>query len=63
MWTRITAYFFLLLGVAGVCLPILPGIPFLLIGMRLLGPDHPLTRPVVGWINKNRKSPEQAQSE
>lgn len=47
------AYAFIAVGVAGVCLPILPGIPFLLVGMRLLGPDHWLTRPIVGIVKRN----------
>lgn len=33
------------LGLAGVLLPIMPGMPFLLIGAALLGHDHPLVRP------------------
>ncbi len=52
MRKRVVAYTFIAVGVAGVCLPVLPGIPFLLIGMRLLGPDHWITRPIMGVIRK-----------
>ena len=33
-------------GMVGMILPIIPGIPFLLAGLFLLGPDHPLARSV-----------------
>lgn len=52
MRKRIVGYTFIAIGVAGICLPVLPGIPFLLIGMRLLGPDHWITRPIMGAIHK-----------
>lgn len=35
-------------GMVGMILPIIPGIPFLLAGLFLLGPDHPLARSVHG---------------
>ena len=54
MRKRVVGYFFIIAGVAGICLPIIPGVPFLLIGMRLLGPDHWITRPIVGLLKKAR---------
>lgn len=33
-------------GVIGTVLPVIPGIPFLVAGMVVLGPDHALTRAV-----------------
>lgn len=38
------AYLFLAAGAAGLALPFLPGIPLLLVGLKLLGPNHPITR-------------------
>ncbi|PYT08215.1 MAG: hypothetical protein DMF60_05285 [Acidobacteria bacterium] len=46
MKKQIAGYVCLVLGVAGLALPFLPGIALLLVGMRLLGPDHPVTRPL-----------------
>jgi len=41
-------------GVVGVILPIVPGWPFLLAAVALLGPDHRLTRPFVGLVQRAR---------
>ena len=41
-------------GVVGVMLPIVPGWPFLLAAVALLGPDHRLTRPFVGLVQRAR---------
>ena len=49
-----TGYFCLLLGVAGVLLPIIPGIPFLLVAVKLLGLDHPLIKPFADRIRDLR---------
>jgi uncharacterized RDD family membrane protein YckC len=46
MVKRISAYLCLAAGVAGLALPVLPGIPLLIIGLGLLGPDHPLRKTV-----------------
>jgi uncharacterized membrane protein YbaN (DUF454 family) len=44
MAKRCLAYICLIVGVAGVVLPVIPGIPFLIVGVRLLGRDHWLAR-------------------
>ena len=41
---RSLAIFCLMLGMAGCVLPIIPGLPFFVIGGRLLGPRDPLLR-------------------
>jgi uncharacterized membrane protein YbaN (DUF454 family) len=55
MLKRSTAYVCLAIGVAGVVLPLLPGVPFLLAGFKLLGPDHSLTRGLVRVFRKYSK--------
>ena len=44
MAKRCLGYGCLAVGVLGIALPVLPGIPFLLIGLRLLGSDHWLAK-------------------
>jgi hypothetical protein len=41
-------------GVIGVALPIIPGFPFLLAAVAVLGPDHRLTRPINGLLQRGR---------
>lgn len=41
---RLTGWMFILLGIAGIVLPILQGILFLLVGMYILGRVSPRTR-------------------
>lgn len=52
MWKRrsrrIGGYLCIAAGVAGLLLPILPGIPFLLAGIALLGPDAPFSQ----WLSR-----------
>jgi len=40
---------FLTIGLIGFAVPILPGIPFLLAAVAVLGPSHPRLRP---WLNR-----------
>lgn len=41
---------FLLLGLAGLALPILQGLLFLFIGIMLLAPDVPFFRHMLKWL-------------
>jgi uncharacterized protein YqgC (DUF456 family) len=52
MKNRIFAYIFLLAGLAGLALPLFPGIPLLLVGLKLLGPEHPIRQMLVRWIKR-----------
>jgi uncharacterized membrane protein YbaN (DUF454 family) len=58
-------YVLLVVGVAGVLLPIIPGVPFLIAAVGVLGSDHPVIRPwkerVNRWIKKNHTSKETKQ--
>jgi uncharacterized membrane protein YbaN (DUF454 family) len=49
---RIVAYVCLALGIAGLALPLLPGIPFLLVGFKLLGPHHPIVDPAARLLRR-----------
>jgi uncharacterized protein len=51
----------IVIGIAGCLLPILPGIPFLLAGVAVLGTDHVLVRSAHGWLRRKgliKKEPE-----
>jgi hypothetical protein len=41
-------------GAIGCVLPIIPGIPMLIAGIALLGPHHPLVRPLAQRIERWR---------
>ena len=45
---------FLAIGVAGVVLPLMPGVPFLIAGMALLGSEHPISRAVAERVRRLR---------
>ncbi|MEQ1948789.1 MAG: hypothetical protein ABL995_16485 [Bryobacteraceae bacterium] len=42
----------LVLGVIGCLLPVMPGIPFLMAGVAILGTDHVLVRGAHAWLCK-----------
>jgi len=49
----------LIVGVAGLVLPLIPGVPLLIAGAAILGPRHPIIRPFSvrwRWWRKHRKS-------
>ena len=41
-------------GVLGLILPIIPGVPLLIAGVALLGPEHPLVRPFAERLERWR---------
>jgi hypothetical protein len=43
-------------GVLGLVLPVLPGVPMLIAGVALLGPQHPLVRPLTSRLERWRAS-------
>ncbi|HEX5431999.1 MAG TPA: hypothetical protein VFW83_08540 [Bryobacteraceae bacterium] len=55
MLKLISAYACLLLGALGLFLPLLPGIPLLIVGVGLLEPDHPVRRRLARWLPWKRK--------
>jgi hypothetical protein len=44
----------IVVGLLGTLLPIIPGIPIMLVGAALLGAEHPLIRPFARRINRWR---------
>ena len=57
LWSaaRVVAGFVLVVvGVLGLVLPVLPGIPLLIAGIALLGPGHWLVRPLAERIERWR---------
>lgn len=58
MWRKVravTGRALLGLGVIGVLVPIIPGLPFFIAGVALLGPDHPLVRRLRGRLKEWRR--------
>jgi len=54
-WTRAAGgWALLVLGVAALFVPLVPGTAIMAAGMALLGRDHFLVRPVVGWAGRLR---------
>jgi len=44
------------LGLLGLVLPVIPGVPLLVAGVAVLGPQHPVVRPALGWFRRIRRS-------
>jgi uncharacterized membrane protein YbaN (DUF454 family) len=42
-------------GLLGLVLPVIPGVPLLMAGIVVLGPQHPVVRPVVGGFRRVRR--------
>jgi uncharacterized membrane protein YbaN (DUF454 family) len=45
----------IVLGLLGMLMPVLPGIPFLLAGVALLGSSHPWVRPFIARLRLWRR--------
>lgn len=41
-----------IVGALGVLLPVVPGVPIILAGVALVGADHPIVRPINGWLQR-----------
>jgi uncharacterized membrane protein YbaN (DUF454 family) len=53
----------IVVGLLGLVLPVIPGVPLLLAGVALLGQDHPLVRPALAWLRRRREAWRRVQSE
>jgi hypothetical protein len=47
-----TGYALISFGIAGVLLPVIPGIPLIIAGAAVLGKDHRLVRSCRSWLAK-----------
>jgi uncharacterized membrane protein YbaN (DUF454 family) len=54
-------YVLLVAGIAGVLLPIIPGVPFLIAAVAVLGSDHPVIRPWKERINRCLKKAQKSE--
>lgn len=43
------------LGLVGIALPLMPGVPLLIAGAGLLGVDHPLRRAIIDRLHRLRR--------
>lgn len=43
------------LGLLGLLLPVMPGIPFLIAGVAMVGVDHPVLRPFRRFLARFRR--------
>jgi uncharacterized membrane protein YbaN (DUF454 family) len=50
----IGAWVLVVVGLLGLVVPILPGIPLLLGGVALLGREHPLVQAALRWLGRRR---------
>jgi hypothetical protein len=53
----------IVVGLLGLVLPIIPGVPLLLAGVAILGQDHPLIRPALAWLRRRREAWRRPQSQ
>jgi uncharacterized membrane protein YbaN (DUF454 family) len=44
-----------LLGLIGMLLPIMPGLPLVIVGVAMIGLDHPIIRPFVSRLKRWRQ--------
>ena len=52
LWRKIFGWGCVLLGVLGLILPIIPGIPFLIIGLMALATQHRWARALLVWSKR-----------
>ncbi len=50
------AYCCLALGIAALVLPVIPGVPLLILSVKLLGPNHPTTGLFMKLLNRATRS-------
>lgn len=60
MFWKLAGVILIGVGIAGLFLPIIPGIAFILIGLRLISPRHPWLRATVLYVKKTIRSRRQA---
>jgi uncharacterized protein YqgC (DUF456 family) len=51
-WREIGGIALLVAGIAGLVLPIVPGVALIAAGVTILGTDHALVRSSRGWLEK-----------
>lgn len=51
-WRKVVGWICLAVGVFGIILPILPGIPFLVAGLLLLSTEYRWVRSLLIWIKR-----------
>ncbi len=56
MTRQILAYACLFAGVIGLLVPVLPGVPVVILGISLLGQDHWLRKRAASLVNSFRKA-------
>jgi uncharacterized membrane protein YbaN (DUF454 family) len=52
LWLQIVGWACVVVGVAGLALPILPGLPILLAGLVTLSTQHRWARALLLWVKK-----------
>jgi hypothetical protein len=51
-WRTTGGWTCLIIGVLGLALPIIPGIPLLVVGLVALSPNYPWARSGLGWMKE-----------
>jgi hypothetical protein len=53
-WRAAAGIALVAVGMAGTLLPVIPGVPLIVAGMAVLGPEHPWSRAVAGRLRRWR---------
>ncbi len=53
LWRKIVGWSCLVVGALGIVLPIIPGIPLLVIGLAALSTQHRWARALFAWIKRH----------